>query len=116
MGLHWKPKAKMLKTGNDMGKHVKGYNSICRLNVDDDGMDYIENAITVTDKKFRDVVYKYGKCSLPDVEAGIPMRFEYFILSNKNMFDTNSDEFRNFIGDILVEMIDEEYSVNENPA
>ena len=65
--------------------------------------------------KFAGVVYKYGKVSFAkeeDKNGNLPMQFQYDIVDNngiqREQFD---DEFFNLIGDILVEIMDEQTKV-----
>ena len=58
------------------------------------------------------VVYKYGNVGFaPESEAvdgQLPMKFDYTIIENKIQADTDSQEFINHIGDILVVLLDEQ--------
>ena len=74
--------------------------------------------------KFKDVIYKYGKVSIREEEDGkgnLPFRFEYNIIDNVGIpREEFGEEFFTLIGDILVEIIDEqleeenlEYSPND---
>ena len=57
------------------------------------------------------VVYKYGNVGFaPESEAvdgQLPMKFDYTIIENKIQADTDSQEFIDHIGDILVVLLDE---------
>ena len=74
--------------------------------------------------KFKDVIYKYGKVSIgeeEDEKGNLPFRFEYNIIDNVGIpREEFGEEFFTLIGDILVEIIDEqleeenlEYSSND---
>tara|TARA_A100000164_G_scaffold336118_1_gene328662 strand:+ start:659 stop:862 length:204 start_codon:yes stop_codon:yes gene_type:complete len=56
-------------------------------------------------------VYKYGNVGFaPESEAvngQLPMKFDYTIIENKIQADTDSQEFIDHIGDILVVLLDE---------
>ena len=58
------------------------------------------------------VVYIYGNVGFaPETEAvgeKLPMKFDYTIIENKIQADTDSQEFINHIGDILVVLLDEQ--------
>ena len=58
------------------------------------------------------VVYKYGNVGFaPESEAvdgQLPMKFDYTIIENKIQADTDSQEFIDHIGDILVVLLDEQ--------
>ena len=57
------------------------------------------------------IVYKYGNVGFaPESEAvdgQLPMKFDYTIIENKIQADTDSQEFIDHIGDILVVLLDE---------
>ena len=64
------------------------------------------------DSKFNGVVYKYGKVTIAEEEnekGDLPFRFEYDILDpngiNREEFN---EEFFTLIGDILVDILDEQ--------
>ena len=68
--------------------------------------------------KFDGVVYKYGKVSFAkeeDENGNLPLQFQYDIVDNngipREQFD---DEFFNLIGDILVEVMDEQTKVTKD--
>ena len=71
-------------------------------------------SIMIKDGKFKDVIYNYGKVSIPEEDnlnedGTLPFRFEYNIIDNvgipREEFD---EEFFTFIGDILVDIINEQ--------
>ena len=71
-------------------------------------------SLRISEGKFEGVVYSYGKVVLPveqkiNDEGDLPFKFEYSILDNANI---NREEFGNdfftIIGDILVDIIDEQ--------
>ena len=57
------------------------------------------------------IVYKYGNVGFaPESETvgdKLPMKFDYTIIENKIQADTDSQEFIDHIGDILVVLLDE---------
>ena len=61
---------------------------------------------------FASIVYKYGNVGFrPESEAidgVLPMVFDYTIIENRIEADTDSQEFINHIGDILVVLLDEQ--------
>ena len=65
--------------------------------------------------KFAGVVYKYGKVSFAkeeDKNGNLPMQFQYDIVDNNGIpREQFNDEFFNLIGDILVEVMDEQTKV-----
>ena len=83
-------------------------------------------SIMIKDGKFKDVIYNYGKVSIPEEDnlnedGTLPFRFEYNIIDNVGVpREEFGEEFFTLIGDILVEIIDEqleeenlEYSPND---
>ena len=83
-------------------------------------------SVMIKDGKFKDVIYNYGKVSIPEEDnlnedGTLPFRFEYTILDNVGIpREEFGEEFFILIGDILVEIIDEqleeenlEYSPND---
>ncbi len=83
-------------------------------------------SIMIKDGKFKDVIYNYGKVSIPEEDnlnedGTLPFRFEYNIIDNVGIpREEFGEEFFTLIGDILVEIIDEqleeenlEYSPND---
>jgi hypothetical protein len=67
---------------------------------------------------FASIVYKYGNVGFaPETEAvdgQLPMKFDYTIIENKIEADTDSQEFINHIGDVLVVLLDEELKEKKN--
>ena len=61
---------------------------------------------------FASIVYKYGNVGFrPESEAidgALPMVFDYTVIENRIEADTDSQEFINHIGDVLVVLLDEE--------
>ena len=61
---------------------------------------------------FASIVYKYGNVGFrPESEAidgVLPMVFDYTVIENRIEADTDSQEFINHIGDILVVLLDDE--------
>jgi len=71
-------------------------------------------SIMIKDGKFKDVIYNYGKVSIPEEDnlnedGTLPFRFEYTILDNVGIPRENfGEDFFTLIGDILVDIIDEQ--------
>jgi len=84
-------------------------NNIKYLFVQKDGDDF--TCIKLIEDKYLNVVYKYGKVAFAKDEkpdGTLPMKFDYDIIKNPNEVDTNSQEFINYIGDILVELLEKQ--------
>ena len=71
-------------------------------------------SIMIKNGKFKDVIYNYGKVSIPEEnnlndDGTIPFRFEYNIVDNVGISREDfGEEFFTLIGDILVDIIDDE--------
>ena len=67
---------------------------------------------------FASIVYKYGNVGFrPESEAvdgALPMVFDYTVIENNIEADTDSQEFINHIGDILVVLLDEKLEEERN--
>jgi len=71
-------------------------------------------SIRIGEGKFKGVVYSYGKVVLPveqdiNSKGNLPFKFEYSILDNANIDrEEFGEDFFTIIGDILVDIIDEQ--------
>ena len=71
-------------------------------------------SIMIKDGKFKDVIYNYGKVFIPkednlNEDGNLPFRFEYTIIDNVGIpRDNFGEDFFILIGDILVDIIDEQ--------
>ena len=71
-------------------------------------------SIMIKDGKFKDVIYNYGKVSIPEEDnlnedGTLPFRFEYTIIDNALLQrEEFGEEFFTLIGDILVDIIDDQ--------
>jgi hypothetical protein len=71
-------------------------------------------SLRISEGKFEGVVYSYGKVVLPveqkiNDEGDLPFKFEYSILDNANINrEEFGEDFFKIIGDILVDIIDEQ--------
>ena len=63
--------------------------------------------IRITEGKYAGVVYRYGKINFSEDGEHVRCNFNYDILENPNSI-TEDQEFINFLGEIVVEMLDEE--------
>jgi hypothetical protein len=66
-------------------------------------------SVIITGGYYDDVIYEYGKVSLPDKEnedGTMPLKFEYTIIENVGIAKEDFDnQFFDLIGDILVDII-----------
>ena len=63
------------------------------------------------DGQYEGIIYKYNnvKFSSTENENGeIPLKFTYDVMTNPNNEDVKSNDFRNYIGDILVELMEKQ--------
>jgi len=71
-------------------------------------------SIVIKDGKFKDVIYNYGKVSIPEEDnlnedGTLPFRFEYTIIDNVGIpRESFGEDFFTLIGDILVDIIHEQ--------
>ena len=74
-----------------------------------------QTCIGIKGGKFAGVVYKYGRVSFgkeEDENGNLPLQFQYDIVDNNGIpREQFNDEFFNLIGDILVEVMDEQTKV-----
>ena len=72
-------------------------------------------AIKLISGPYSSIVLKYGKVGFrPESEktpdGALPMVFDYTVIENNISADTDSQEFINHIGDVLVVLLDEQLS------
>jgi hypothetical protein len=71
-------------------------------------------SIMIKDGEYEGIIYQYGKVSVAESEdenGNMPLSFNYNLIdhSGHNKEDLeSSDDFRNTLGDILVEILDEQ--------
>ena len=69
------------------------------------------SSIKLTEGKFKDVIYHYGKVSFApeeNADGKLPMKFDYTIDKNPNDVDLlDNQEFIDYIGDILIELLEQ---------
>ena len=73
-------------------------------------------SVCIKGGKFNGVIYNYGKVSVPKKEndnGTLPFRFEYNIIDNVGISREDfGEEFFILIGDILVDIIDDQLKEN----
>ena len=71
-------------------------------------------SVMIKDGKYEGIIYQYGKVSVAESEdenGNMPLSFKYKIIDHNghNQEDLESSvEFKNTLGDILVEILDEQ--------
>ena len=76
-----------------------------------------QTCIGIKGGKFAGVIYKYGSVSLgEETEDGkMPFKFEFDIVDNNAVPKEDfGEDFMNLIGDILVDIIEEQYAESDN--
>ena len=66
---------------------------------------------------YTDIIYHYGNVQFAkeeDENGNLPMKFDYTVDKNFKNADTDSQEFINHIGDILITVMDQELNGREN--
>ena len=69
------------------------------------------SCIKLTEGKFSDIIYSYTKvqfASEENAQGKLPLKFTYDIKKNPNNIDTDKEDFRQYIGDILIEVMEEQ--------
>ena len=83
--------------------------------VSKDGDDWAN--VCIREGKFKNVIYNYGKVSVNSEEENsdgtLPFRFEYSIIDNASIErEEFGEDFFTLIGDILVDIIDDQLQEN----
>ena len=77
-------------------------------------------ALKLISGPFASIVYKYGDVGFaPESEAvgeALPMRFDYTVIENVIEADTDSQEFINHIGDVLIVLLEEQLAEKNKSA
>ena len=71
------------------------------------------SSIKLTEGKFKDVIYHYGKVGFKKEEnpdGTLPMKFDYDIIFNPHETNIDKQEFIDYIGDILIEQLEKQVS------
>ena len=61
--------------------------------------------------EYEGIIYKYNNIKFSETEneqGEIPLKFTYDIMVNPSKKDIESNDFRNYIGDILIECVEEQ--------
>ena len=95
---------KLHKTTNP--KHREDY-----VFVEKPGEDF--TALKLISGPYASIVYKYGNVGFADEskktpEGALPMQFDYTVIENNILADTDSQDFIDHLGDILVVLLDEQ--------
>ena len=77
--------------------------------VQKDGEDY--TCIKLIEGKYKGIIYKYGKVGFAPKEnpdGTMPMKFDYDIIFNPHEENIDKQEFIDYIGDILIELLEKQ--------
>ena len=69
------------------------------------------SCIKLLEGDYEGIIYKYNNIKFSETEnelGQIPLKFTYDIMVNPNKKDIESNDFRNYIGDILIECVEEQ--------
>jgi len=69
------------------------------------------SCVKIMDGTYEGIIYKYDNVAFehkPLDGGDIPLRFTYDIMANPNEEDILSEDFRNYIGDILIEVVEQQ--------
>ena len=69
------------------------------------------SCIKILEGNYEGIIYKYNNIKFSETENGageIPLKFTYDIMANPTKENIESEDFRNYIGDILVECVEEQ--------
>ena len=75
-------------------------------------------SILITKGKYTGIIYQYGRVSVAErenEEGNLPLSFDYNVVEYNNFKEDDihsSTEFKNTLGDILVEILDEQLETN----
>ena len=71
--------------------------------------------IKLTEDKYKDIIYKYGNVGFKEVEdkEKLSVIFDYNILKNPNDVDIDEQEFIDHIGDILIDLVEEQLATGK---
>src|SRR5210317_1579622 len=95
---------KQPKKNSSMGQNKKKY-IFAQRDVDD------FSCIKLTEAPYSDIIYTYTNvkfASEENADGRLPLKFTYEVKKNPNEVDTTTTEFRNYIGDILIEVMEEQ--------
>ena len=71
------------------------------------------SCIKITEGKFKDIIYHYGKVGFAKEErpdGTLPMKFDYDIIFNPHETNIDKQEFIDYIGDIWIEQLEKQVS------
>ncbi len=73
----------------------------------DRGEENFHHIILKEGSPFVGVVFQFGAVRLLEEDGNLRIKFEYEVFENKNKFDTDSEKFVSYIGQILMTNLEE---------
>ena len=73
----------------------------------DKGQDSFHHIRLAGHSRFPEVLFQYGSVKLQEVEGELKVSFEYEIFDNPEKVDTESEEFVDYLGNLLVTNLEE---------
>lgn len=71
--------------------------------------------IMITEGKFEGIVYRYGKISLNEIENGdLNIVMDIEMITAPENFDQQNKEFTNYIGEIFVDIVENQAEVDDS--
>jgi|SRR5210317_1185803 len=66
--------------------------------------------IKILEDEYEGIIYKYNNVKFEEVNNNgqIPLQFTYDVFLNSDNKDVDNQKFKNYIGDILVELVDQQ--------
>jgi len=66
--------------------------------------------VKLLDDNYEGIIYKYNNVKFEELNNNgqVPLQFTYDVFVNPEKKDVDSQEFKNYIGDILVELVDQQ--------
>ena len=66
--------------------------------------------VKLLDGDYEGIIYKYNNVKFEELNNNgqVPLQFTYDVFVNSEKKDVDSQEFKNYIGDVLVELVDQQ--------
>ena len=97
----------MAQTKNSNKTNLKSKNYVF---VQRDGDDF--TSLKITEGKYKDIIFNFGNVGFAKEEnehGELPMHFDYNVVSNPSNLNIDNQDFIDYIGDILHELLVEKY-------
>jgi len=97
----------MAQTKNSNKTNLKSKNYVF---VQRDGDEF--TSLKITEGKYKDIIFNFGNVGFAKEEnehGELPMHFDYNVVSNPSNLNIDNQDFIDYIGDILHELLVEKY-------